>query len=113
MQRSLPKKSHSIDIISLPNPLITTPQLTDNTSPPPPNYNFHNSLPNNLSPRHSQLPLLSSPPYIHNSICSEDTSFDNSSNIFPRTTYGNQAKFTLLLYHLRYPINCQKFIQST
>ena len=46
--------------------------------------NLHNIPPIILSPRHSQLPSLSSPPYIHNFISPEDTIFDNSSTDSPK-----------------------------
>ena len=57
--------------------LITTPQLLDNNSPPFPHYSIHNTPPNNLSPRHSYLPSLFSPPCIHKAISPKDTNFDN------------------------------------
>ena len=98
MQISSAKKT--ITNLSAPYRFITTLQSTENSSPPPPNYNLINNSPNNHAPRHSQLPSLSSPPHTHNSISPEDTKFDNSSNIFPINKVCQSTKITLLLDHL-------------
>ena len=74
IKKSSLEKSSSLNI-SPPYPY----SLTDNTSTPPPNYNLHINPPNHFSPRHSQLPSLSSPD-LHNSIPPGATNIDNSSN---------------------------------
>ena len=82
MHRSPPTTplSHSI---SQSYPISNTPPVNENCSPPPPNYNSHIIPHNNLSPRHSQSPPLSSPPYFHNSPLPDDTNCGNSSNDSP------------------------------
>ena len=59
------------------------PPVNENCSPPPPNYNSYITPHNILSPRYSQPPPLSSPPYFHNSPLPDDTNWDNSSNDSP------------------------------
>ena len=87
MQRSSPNSS-PIKLLSSSS-LHTTPtdhthsSNTEDYSPPPPNYNSHLPPHNILSPRHSQLSPLSSPPYFHNSPLPDDTNCDNSSNDSP------------------------------
>ena len=56
---------------------------TEDYSPPPPNYNSHLPLHNNLSPRPPQISSLSSPLYLHNSPPPDDTNCDNSSSGSP------------------------------
>ena len=56
---------------------------TENSSPPPPNYNSHLPPQNNLSPRPPQISSLSSPLYLHNSPPPDDTICDNSSTDSP------------------------------
>ena len=83
MQRSSHKQSSSSTNTSPPYPHITTPQLVDDNSLPPHNYNSHNTPLNYPSPRHSQLPVIPSPPYLYNPHSYDDTIFDNSSNTSP------------------------------
>ena len=82
MHRSPPTKPFSSSI-SQSHPSSNTPPVNENCSPPPPNYNLHFTPHNNLSPRHSQSPPLSSPPHFHNSPLPDDTNCDNSSNDSP------------------------------
>ena len=56
---------------------------TEDSSPPPPNYNSHLLSHNNLSPRPPQISSLSSPLYLHNSPSPDDTNCDNSSTDSP------------------------------
>ena len=56
---------------------------TEDSSPPPPNYNSHLPPHNNLSPRPPQISSLPSPLYLHNSPPPDDTNYDNSSNDSP------------------------------
>ena len=58
--RSSPTKPLPTPNISPSYPI--TPPVIENSSPPPPNYNLHINPQNNLSPLHSQLTSLSSPP---------------------------------------------------
>ena len=71
MHRSFPTKHLSSSISQ-----SYTPPVLGNCSPPPPNYNLHITPHNNFSPRHSQSPPLSSPPYFHNSPLPDDTNCD-------------------------------------
>ena len=83
LNRSSPAKRLSSSNISPPYPINNTPPVLESCSPPPPNYNFYTNTHNNLSPRQSQLPSLSSPLNFHNSPLSDDTNCDNSSNDSP------------------------------
>ena len=74
MQRSSPKKNPFLHLT-----FYYHSSATDNNSLPHPNYDSLNNPPNNLSPCHSQLPSMSSPPYLHNSPSLDDTNFDYSS----------------------------------
>ena len=82
MHRSSLTKPPSTSI-SPSYPIIITHPVIENSSYLPPNYNLHNNPHNNLPPRHSQLPSLSSFPYFHNSPLPDDNKFDNCSNDSP------------------------------
>ena len=82
MHRSSPTKPLSSSI-SQSYPISNTPPVNENCSSPPPNYNSHIIPHNNFSPRHSQSPSLSSPPYFHNFPIPDDNDCDNSSNDSP------------------------------
>ena len=72
MHRSSPTRPLPTSNISQSYPIINTPPVIENSFPPP-NYNLHITPKNNLAPRHSQLPPLSSPPYFHYSPLPDDT----------------------------------------
>ena len=82
MHRSSPTKPLSSSI-SQSYTISNSLPVHEICSPPPPNYNLHITPHNNLSPRHSQSPPLSSHPYFHKSPHSDDTNFGNSSNDSP------------------------------
>ena len=62
MQRSLHQTSTSLSKISSPDPSVVIVPLPEHCSLPPPNYTWHSNSHSNLSPRHSQLPQMISPP---------------------------------------------------
>ena len=93
LKTKIPCKDHHKNLPFSPHvPFISTPQLFENNSSPPPNHNLHNNRPNNLSPRLFPLPPLSSPPYLHSCSC-EDTIFDNPSNNSPIHNVWQSTKF--------------------
>ena len=65
---------------------------TEDSSPPPPNYNSHLLPHNYLSPRPPQISSLSSPLYLHNSPPPDDTNCDNSSNDSPKHNLWQSTK---------------------
>ena len=88
MQRFSPKISPSFTNLSPPYPFVTTSQSTEKYSPRLLIIFYEISLPKIIHlvtiPRyHSQIPSLSSPPYIQISISPEDTNFDISLNYSP------------------------------
>ena len=90
MHRSFPTKPLSSSI-SQSYPFSNTPPVNENCSPPPPNYNSHITPHYNLSPRHSQSPPLSSPPYFHN-LLPDDTNCDVSCNDSPKHNIWQSTK---------------------
>ena len=102
MRRTSPRKPLSTSNISPSYPVSVTPPVLENgtSPPPPPNYNLHINPQNNSSPRHFQLPPLSSPPYFDNSPLPDDTNCDNFSNDSPIHNVWQSTKVYPLLHHL-------------
>ena len=87
MPRSSPNSSPTKPLSSSVLPSAPTDQTqsfnTEDSSPPPPNYNSHLLSHNNLSHRPAQISSLSSRLYLHNSPPPDDTNCDNSSTDSP------------------------------
>ena len=95
-------KKSPISNISPPYPLVTTPKLTDNTSTPPHHLVILYIIILVIL-FHSQLPSLSSPPFMHNSNSPEDTNFENSSNIFLIHSKCQSTKiYPATLFHMNF-----------
>ena len=98
MNRSSPNKFLSNSNISPPDYIIATPQLPENCSHHPPNYNLHTNPHNNLF--HSQLTPLSSL-HIYILLIFLMILIVTIPLMIPlNTRYGNQLNITLLLHHL-------------